>query len=87
MNKFARAFIILVCGLLVVLAMSLPVFADGEYGQAGGGQPSEQPKEAVHSTVNAGVGDNLLLISLGAVGIGALCLVISKLTRGVSVWN
>ena len=83
------------CGLLVILAMSLPVFAGGttketcvtQYGGATECHTETITEEVTHETVNAGVGDNLPLISLGVVGVGAVFLILARLTRRVTVWS
>jgi hypothetical protein len=60
------------------------VMADGQYGQGGGSSTTEQPKEeTTHQTVEAGRGDNLLVLAGFALGSATILLALSKLTRRV----
>jgi hypothetical protein len=93
-DKLTRIAIIFTSAMLMALVLVLPVFADGQYGQYGAGSetPSEQPKEEVvheetHDTVDADLGDNLFLIGLGTASMGILLAILSRLTRGVTVWD
>jgi hypothetical protein len=79
--KTATLFTTVSLVLLMGFVLAPRVLADGEYGQAGGGQPSEQPKEAVHTTVQAGVGDNLLVAGAIAGVMGGMLFLMAKATR------
>lgn len=60
------------------------VMADGQYGQGGGEQPKEQPKEeVVHKTVEAGLGDNLYMVAGTVVGAALILFALSKKTARV----
>jgi hypothetical protein len=72
--------------VIAVMTLTTPVLADGQYGQYGGGadKPKEQPKEeVVHDTVDADLGDNLMMIA-ALLGGGAISFIIlSKVTARV----
>lgn len=81
--KLMRALVIFLAAVLMVLAFSLPVLADGQYG-GGTTTTSEQPKaEVTHATVAAGLGDNLVVLGLIAGSAGLILTVISRVTRRV----
>ena len=76
--------------LIIALAVAIfssrvnLVIADGQYGQGGGEETKEQPKEeVVHKTVEAGLGDNLLVLSAMVAGSALILLLIAKKTARV----
>lgn len=81
--KLTRALVIILSVMLMVLVFSLPVFADGQYG-AGVETPKEQPRgEVTHETVQADLGDNLVVLGLIAGSAGLALAFISRLTKRV----
>lgn len=90
MTTIKHAILFVISLLVLTAALSVPVFADGQYGQYGvvTEKPSEKPKEeVVHETVEADLGDNLVLMGLMLGVAGAGFGLIAKVTRRVYLFE
>ena len=82
--------LIVVATLVAYLLMASGVKADDQYGAYGSSSetPSEQPREeVVHSTVNAGFGDNLVADAAMVGALGVLLFAVSRLTKRVYLFE